>query len=127
MEKDYKYGDTLLYKMSLSELNLVKRYLDLYLANSFIQTSSNPLLLLVVFIKKWSEGIWFCVNYWGLNAITKKDWYLIPLIKETLAQFKGAKYFTKIDIRHAFYIIKMSKALEELTTFLPNLAILNTW
>lgn len=62
-----------------------------------------------------------------MNAITKKDWYLIPLIKETLAQFKGAKYFTKIDIHHAFYIIKMSKALEELTTFLPNLAILNTW
>ncbi len=30
--------------------------------------------------------------------MTKKDRYPIPLIEETLAQLKGAKYFIKIDI-----------------------------
>ncbi len=53
-----------------------------------------------------------------MNAITKKDRYPIPLIKETLAQLEGAKYFTKIDIRQAFYQIKMSEDSKELTTFL---------
>ena len=33
----------------------------------------------------------------------KKDCYPIPLIEEILAQLKGAKYFTKIDIHQAFY------------------------
>ena len=33
----------------------------------------------------------------------------MPLIKEILAQFEDAKYFTKIDIRQTFYQIKMSK------------------
>ena len=36
-----------------------------------------------------------------------------------MTQLKGAKYFTKIDIRQAFYYrIRMSEDSEELTTFL---------
>ena len=58
------------------------------------------------------------MDYQKLNAITKKDQYPIPLIKETLAQLKVAKYFSKIDIQQAFYRIKMLEDLEKLTTFL---------
>ena len=53
-----------------------------------------------------------------MNAITKKDRYPISFIEETLAQLEGAKYFTKIDIRQAFYRIKMSEDSEELTAYL---------
>ena len=35
-----------------------------------------------------------------------------------MAQLEGAKYFTKIDIRQAFYWIRMSEDSKELTTFL---------
>ena len=104
--------------MSPEELDAVKRYLDSYLAKGFIQASSASYFLPVLFIQKPEGGIRFCVNYKRLNAITKKDCYLIPLIEETLAQLEGAKYFTKIDIRQAFYQIRMSEDLEELTTFL---------
>ena len=52
-----------------------------------------------------------------MNAITKKDQYPISLIEKTLAQFEGAKYFTKIDIQQAFYQIRMSEDSEELTIF----------
>ncbi len=69
-------------------------------------------------MKKSGRWIQFCVNYKRLNVITKKDHYLIYLIEETLTQLEDAKYFTKIDIRQAFYQIKMFEDLEELTTFL---------
>ncbi len=69
-------------------------------------------------MKKPGGGIRFCVNYRRLNAITKKNRYPIPLIEETLAQLEDAKYFIKIDICQAFYQIRMSEDLEELTTFL---------
>ena len=72
----------------------------------------------ILFVKKPGGGIRFCVDYKRLNAITKKDRYPIPLIEETLAQLEDAKYFTKIDIRQAFYRIRMSEDSEELTTFL---------
>ena len=104
--------------MSPQELDAVKRYLDSHLAKGFIQASSAPYSSLVLFVKKPGGGIRFCVDYRRLNAITKKDRYPIPLIEETLAQLEGAKYFTKIDIRQAFYRIRMSEDSEELTTFL---------
>ena len=104
--------------MSPQELDAVKRYLNSHLAKGFIQADSAPYLSLVLFVKKPGGGIRFCVDYWRLNAITKKDRYPIPLIEETLAQLEGAKYFIKIDIRQTFYRIRMSKNSEELITFL---------
>ena len=118
LEEEQKHGHAPLYKMSLQELDAVKRYLDSHLAKGFIQASLAPYSSPVLFVKKPSRGIRFCVDYQRLNIITKKDRYPIPLIKETLAQLEGAKYFTKIDIRQAFYRIRMSEDSEELTTFL---------
>ena len=95
--------------MSLEELDVVKRYLNFYLAKRFIQASLVSYSLPVFFIKKLGGGIWFFVDYRRLNAIMKKDCYPIPLIEKTFAQLEGTKYFTKIDICQAFYQIRVSK------------------
>ena len=118
LEEEQKPGHAPLYKMSPEELDAVKRYLDSHLAKGFIQASSASYFLPVLFVKKPGGEIRFCVDYRRLNAITKKDRYLILLIEEILAQLEGAKYFTKIDIRQAFYQIRMFEDSEELTTFL---------
>jgi hypothetical protein len=46
---------------------------------------------LVLFAKKPGGGLYFCVNYQALNAITRKDQYPLPLIHETLQQISKAK------------------------------------
>ena len=51
-----------------------------------------------MFIKKPGEGIRLYINYRKLNTITKKDRYLIPLIKETMASIAGYKIITKLDL-----------------------------
>ena len=63
----------------------------------------------ILFVKKFQEKIWFYIDYIRLNVIIKKNCYLIPFIEEILAQLKGTKYFTKIDIYQAFYQIRISK------------------
>ncbi len=85
--------------MSPEELDAVKWYFDSHLAKEFIQASSASYFLPVLFMKKFREKIRFYVDYRRLNAIIKKDHYLIPLIEKILAQLEGAKYFTKINIR----------------------------
>jgi hypothetical protein len=60
-----------------------------------------------MFIKKLREGIRFCIDYRLFNAITKKDCYLILLIKETMANIVGYKIITKLDIRKAFNRIRI--------------------
>jgi hypothetical protein len=51
-----------------------------------------------MFIKKLGEGIRLCINYRLLNTITKKDCYLILLIKKTIANIAGYKIITKLNI-----------------------------
>ena len=80
------------------KLNAIKRYLDFLLTKKFIQASLVFYSLPILFVKKVGQEIWFCIDYKRLNAIIKKDCYSISLIEKTLAQLKGAKYFTKLDI-----------------------------
>jgi hypothetical protein len=51
-----------------------------------------------MFIKKLKEEIHFCINYRLLNTITKKDCYLILLIKETMTNIAGCRIITKLNI-----------------------------
>ena len=118
LEGEAKLGHAPLYNMSQEELEQVKKYLEENLSKGFIVASSAPFASPVLFVRKKDGSLRFCVDYRKLNAITKKDRYPIPLIEETLAQIKGAKYLTKIDIRHAFNRIRMQTPEDEdLTTF----------
>jgi len=68
-------------------------------------------------MKKPSGGLRFCIDFRKLNAITRKDRYLLPLIDETLARISRAKIFTKLDIRQVFHRIRIDLASEDLITF----------
>ena len=49
------------------------------------------------------------MDYRGLNNITRKDQYLLPLIKETLSGISKVRYFTKLDITVVFHKIHIAK------------------
>ena len=74
-----------------------------------------------MFVKKPRGGIRLCVDYRRLNAITKKDRYLIPLINKTMANVAGYKIITKLDIRKAFNRIHIAtpKDKDLLTFYTP--------
>ena len=82
----------------------------------FIETNKAPCSLSILLARKPRGGVRFCVDYKKLNALTKKDAYLIPLIAETLAQLKSAKVFTKINIYQAFHKLRIAASSENLTT-----------
>jgi hypothetical protein len=58
-----------------------------------------------------------CVDYQGLNRITKKDRYPLPLIYETLRNISKAKWFTKLDVIAAFYKLWIAEGDEWKTAF----------
>ena len=68
-------------------------------------------------MKKPGGGLRFCVDYRALNAITVKDRYPLPLIQDTLRQVMKAKWYTKLDVRSAFYRIRVAKGEEWKTAF----------
>ena len=106
-----------LYSMSLEQLEELKRYLREHLAKGYIEPSDADFGAPVLFVKK-ANGQWrLCVDYRKLNAITKKDRYPLPRIDETMKRFQNAKYFTVIDIQHAFNTIRMKDSAKNWTTF----------
>jgi hypothetical protein len=58
-------------------------------------------------VKKARGGLRFYINYYRLNRITKKDYYPLPLIYETLRNISKARWFTKLDIITAFYKLRV--------------------
>jgi hypothetical protein len=44
-----------------------------------------------------------CVDYRGLNKVTVKNYYPIPLVSKMLDRLSKAKVFTKLDLCDAYY------------------------
>ncbi|KAH0602911.1 uncharacterized protein H6S33_008561, partial [Morchella sextelata] len=80
-----------LYGMSREELIVLKRYIQDNLQKGFIQASSSPAGAPVLFVKKANGTLHLCVDYRGLNELTVKNRYQLPLIRETLDRLSKAK------------------------------------
>ena len=80
-----------LYNMFVGELLLIKKYLQKHLDKNFIEFSNASYAFSILFARKSGDGLRFCVNYRKLNAITKKNRYLISLIVEIIARLFKAK------------------------------------
>ena len=53
--------------------------------SNIISSSSSPWSSRIVLVKKKDGKLRFCIDYRGLNAITKKDVYPLPRIDDSLA------------------------------------------
>ena len=116
--KGYKdHGNSLLSKMSKPKLQFVKKFLEEHLKKRFIEASNTLYSSQIMLAAKLGKGIGFCIDYRRLNKLTKKDNYPIPLIKESLAQLKNMKVFTKINICQIFHKLRMAADSEDYTTF----------
>jgi len=114
-EKEVPWGP--LYNMSRDELLVLRKTLTELLDKGFIRVSSSPASAPVLFVRKPGGGLRFCVDYRGLNQITKKDRYPLPLIYETLRNISKARWFTKLDVIAAFHKIRVAEGDEWKTAF----------
>ncbi|KJZ69880.1 hypothetical protein HIM_10735 [Hirsutella minnesotensis 3608] len=114
-EKEPPWGP--LYGMPREELIVLRKTLTELLDKGFIRASSSPASAPVLFMRKPGGGLRFCVDYRGLNAITKKDRYPLPLIDETLRSLSKAKWLTKLDVIAAFHKIRVEEGDEWKTAF----------
>lgn len=106
-----------LYSMSRQELEAVKEWLEENLSKGFIRHSESPAGAPILFVRKADGSLRLCVDYRGLNEGTIKNRYPLPLVQETLARLAKAKYYTALDIRGAYNLVRMAEGEEWKTAF----------
>jgi hypothetical protein len=105
------------YSLFQAELAALCDFLDKNLKSGFIYPSRLSHSAPILFAKKKDSSLWLCVNYWGLNWITKKDKYLLPLIADLLDVPGKARIYTKLDLQHAHHPLWIVSSDESKTAF----------
>ncbi len=106
-----------LYFMLSYKLQKIKEYLEENLKKKFITLSKASFASSILFVKKKDDNLCFCMNYWKLNALIKRNRYSILLIDEVLAWIQDSKYLIWLNIIIMFNKLRMSSESENLTTF----------
>eukprot|EP00253_Pinus_taeda_P018941 PITA_18941 len=95
------------YRMSLPELTELKMQLQELLDKQYIRPSVSPWGAPLLFVKKKDGTLCMCIDYRQLNKLTVKNKYPLPRIDELFDQVKGAKVFSKIDLRSGYHQIRI--------------------
>ena len=101
-----------LYSLSRFELQALQEWLDENLSKGFIRALSSPAGAPILFVKKPGGGFRLCVDYRGLNEGTIKNRYSLPLIRETLMRLSKACYYTMLDVRGAYNLLRITEGDE---------------
>jgi len=106
-----------LYSLSKLELQPLCQWIDKNLSKGFIRASSSPAGAPILFVKKKDGSLRLCVDYRGLYEGTIKNRYPLSLIRETLMQLFKAHYYTTLDVREAYNLLRMAEGEEWKTAF----------
>lgn len=91
LEKNKQLPYELIYSLGLVELEILKTYIEINLANNFIYSSKSFTGSSILFDKKLNASFSLYINYRSLNNITIKNWYLLPLVGKSFNYLGCAK------------------------------------
>ena len=64
----------------------------------------------VVLVCKKDGGLRFCIDFWKLNAQTRKDAFQLPQIHDAIDALSGSKYYTTMDLLSGFWQTPMEES-----------------
>ncbi|XP_060756607.1 uncharacterized protein LOC132867653 [Neoarius graeffei] len=95
----------------------MEEYLKDALVSGFIRPSTSPAGAGFFFVGKKDGGLRPCIDYRGLNKITVRNRYPLPLMSTAFDLLQGATVFTKLDLRNAYHLIRIRQGDEWKTAF----------
>ena len=106
-----------IYNLSLPERAAMETYIRDSLAAGIICPSSSPVGAEFFFVSKKDGGLRPCIDYRGLNNITVKNKYLLPLINSLFEPLQEATIFTKLNLQNAYHLVRLREYDEWKTAF----------
>jgi len=107
-----------IYPLSEIELATLREWIKDMLRTGKIQRSSSPAGAPILFVPKpHGRGLRLCVDYRGINRVTIPNRYPLPLMDELQDRTQGAQWFTKIDLKNGYHLVRMREGDEWKTAF----------
>ena len=106
-----------MYSLSQSEMVTLREFVDEHLRIGFIHPTTSPHGAPVLFIKKKDGSLRLCVDFRGLNKISKKDRYPLLFVSDLLNTAGKARVYTALDLRHAYHLVRIAEGDEWKTAF----------
>ena len=107
-----------IYTLSEKELEVLRTYLADMLMSGKIRPSKSSAGAPILFVpKKEGRGLRLYVDYRGLNKVTILNRYPLPLMNELGDRIRGAKIFTKLDLKSGYNLIWIKEGDEWKTAF----------
>jgi hypothetical protein len=104
-------------KMFVEELKELKKQLIELQEAGYIRPSLSPWGAPVLFVQKKDGSQRMCVDYRSLNDVITKNKYLLPHVEDLFDQRRGARIFSKIDLRSGYHQMKIRPSDIPKTTF----------
>ena len=95
------------YRMPTKGLEEIKKQIKKLLDKGYIRPSSSPWGSPVLLVEKKDGSLRMVVDYRGLNEVTIKNKYPLPMINDLFDRLQGAKVFSKIDLRSGYHQLKI--------------------
>jgi hypothetical protein len=107
-----------IYPLSEIELGALREYLKEMLSTGKIRRSTSSAGAPILFVPKpHGRGLRLCVDYRGINRITIPNRYPLPLMQELQDRIQGAQFFTKIDLKNGYHLVRIKEGEEWKTAF----------
>uniref|UniRef100_A0A8C6PAB7 Gypsy retrotransposon integrase-like protein 1 n=3 Tax=Nothobranchius TaxID=28779 RepID=A0A8C6PAB7_NOTFU len=106
-----------IYPLAIPERAAMEEYLQESLQAGIIRPSSSPAGAGFFFVGKRDGGLRPCIDYRGLNGITVRNTYPLPLLQSAFDLLRGAQIFTKLDLRSAYHLVRIREGDEWKTAF----------
>eukprot|EP00731_Ephydatia_muelleri_P000008 Em0001g8a len=104
-------------RMPLAVRAEVARQVEKMQEMGVVTPSSSPWSSPVVLVRKKDGAHRFCVDYRGLNEVTKADGFPLPRVDDLLDQLGLSRYFSTLDLAAGFWQIRMHPDSKEKTAF----------
>jgi len=107
-----------IYPLSETKLQALREWLKEMERTRKIQRSTSPAGSPILFVRKPNgRGLRLCVEYRRLNKIMIPNRYPLLLMQELQDRVQGAQWFTKMDLKNGFKLIRICEGDEWKTAF----------
>ena len=107
------------HRMAPVELQELRVQLQELLDKGFIRRSTSPWGAPILFAKKKDKTLRLCIDYRQLNRVTIKNRYPLPRIDDLFDQLRGARVYSKIDLRTGYHQLRARDTDILKTTVMP--------